>query len=121
VPGASFGCVGLGVWTHDVVRGVGTWSEEVSRLLEHPPSALAPSWSALLARLHPEDSVQPTKGVDATEGGAGFGMDLRVATRQLEAALPPEACSQITRMELAVKTTKTQTRQPLATRTGVCS
>jgi len=73
------------VWTHDVVRGVGTWSEEVSRLLEHPPSALAPSWSALLARLHPEDSVQLTKGVDATEGGAGFGMDLRVATRQLEA------------------------------------
>lgn len=43
------------------------------------------------------------------------------ATRQLEAALSPEACSQITRMELAVKTNKTQTRQQLATRTGVCS
>ena len=83
--GASFGCVGLGVWTYDPARRVGTWSEEVSRLLEHLPSAGPPGWGAMLARLHAEDAVQLADAVDATGGGAGFGMDLRVATQQREA------------------------------------
>jgi len=84
-PGASLGCAGLGVWAHDAAHETATWSEEVYRLLEHPPAAGDPSWSTMLARLHPEDAAQLTSEVHARNGGTGFGLDVRVATPQPEA------------------------------------
>lgn len=43
------------------------------------------------------------------------------ATRQLEAALPPADCRRVARLELTVKTNRTQTRQQLAAGTQGCS
>ena len=47
----------LGIWEWDAIRNQMYWSSELYKIFGVEPSAVAPSFDALLARVHPDDMV----------------------------------------------------------------
>ncbi len=45
----------LGAWEHDIATGTILWTDELFAILGLAPGAVAPSFEALLARVHPDD------------------------------------------------------------------
>jgi signal transduction histidine kinase/CheY-like chemotaxis protein len=71
--------VRFGIWQWDLATDALTWSDELYRLLGASPGKVAPTFDALIARVHPEDHAA-VRGylLHARQGGAEHGVEYRV-------------------------------------------
>jgi two-component system sensor histidine kinase/response regulator len=70
----------LGSWQWDVLADVHRWSDETYHLFGHAPGAISPSFSALMAAVHPDDRAMLSAAMDErpAPGAAPSAIEFRV-------------------------------------------
>lgn len=69
----------MGNWSWDQRQGSMFWSDELYRIIGHPPGGMAPSYGALIEAVHPEDRSKVESVIaQAIDDKAGYSLNHRI-------------------------------------------